>query len=231
MKKFLVLLMSVCMLCMMGTACADDAAERDLVAMLQGIVGETLSLADYEGLDDADAEYLGAYLIDGEYIELDGVLTVGGTEIVLPMLYGDFVDAGWTSQLTWEDPVKANSLGIGTYTNAAGETISVSFTNRTQEQQSLAKTWVESISAGQTVNEFTATFDAKGIHAGSTLAELVEAWGKPYRLGMSCYENEDGLDVTTRMEYSSVYGSVTFFVDAETSLITGLNYSLNHKAD
>lgn len=89
MKKFLALLMAVCMLCMMGTACADETPAIDLVATLQAILGEALSLEDYEGFDDADPDYLSVYLIDGEYIELDGVLTVGDTEIVLPMPHGD----------------------------------------------------------------------------------------------------------------------------------------------
>lgn len=226
MKKLLALLTTICMLCMMGMACAEETTASDLVATLQVILGDALSLEEYEGFDEADEDFLYVYLIDGEYVELDGVLTVGDTEIVLPMLHDDFVDTGWTSELPWEDPVKASSLGTGKYINAAGETINVSIVNNTKEQLPLAKTWVKSISAGQTLGEFTAAFDAKGVHAGSTMAELVEAWGKPYSMTVSCYEDEDTLEVTVKMTYSSVDGSVTFFVDAETGLITGVNYSV-----
>lgn len=231
MKKLLALLMTLCMLCVMGAACADETPAIDLVVTLQAILGDALSLEEYEGFDDADPDYLSVYLIDGEYIELDGILTVGDTEIVLPMLHGDFVDAGWTSVLPWEDPVKASSLGTGTYTNTDGETISVSIVNNTKEQQPLANTWVKAISAGQGINEHTAAFDAKGIHAGSTMADMVEAWGKPYSMTASYYEGEEELEVTVKMNYTSVYGNVTFYVDAETGLVTGVNYSVTPKAD
>lgn len=231
MKKLLALLMALCMLCVMGAACADETPAIDLVATLQAILGEALSLEDYEGFDDADPDYLSVYLIDGEYIELDGVLTVGDTEIVLPMLHGDFVDLGWTSVLPWEDPVKASSMGTGTYTNAAGETISVSIVNNTKEQLPLAKVWIKTISAGEGVNVHTAAFDAKGIHAGSTMADMVEAWGKTYSMTASYYEGAEELEVTVKMTYTAVSDSVTFYVDAETGLVTGVNYSMTPKAN
>lgn len=160
------------MLCSLGVG---TCAEENLLNKLEGILGDALSLDDYE-IRNQEEESLRLSLIDGEYIELDDRLTVGNVEITLPMLYGSFVDAGWVSETQWVDPTNANSFGSGKYTNAEVQTVYVKFVNPTQQAQELVKEWFLSVQAG---GDYTAEFDVKGVHAVSTLTETVAAWGKP----------------------------------------------------
>ncbi len=92
----------------------------------------------------------------------------------------------------------------------------------TQQSQELVKDWVLSVQAG---GDYTAEFDVKGVHAGSTLTETVAAWDKSYSISMECYDDEAVL----YLSYSSLYGGIRFYADSFTGLINSTIYTVSDR--
>lgn len=200
---------------------AEPATTADgLLTVVKEILGDAISLDDYELYSEPeDEEYVHLYLLDGERIEMDYTITLDdGTTIQMPMVYGELLDAGWTSSVQWEEQAKANSLGSAAHTNANGKTISVSIINPTDETMNLADIWINQVTMG---GDYTEEFDIHGIRAGSTIADVVAAWGNPYSIEYYCGENYTELDLNYE---SNDYGTLEFCVDVETGLVSGATY-------
>lgn len=205
-----------------GDAQTENAAENavpedGLVTVVKEILGNAISLADYE-LSYQDEEMVTLYLLDGEYIELDYTFSLDdGTTITLPMVYGELLDAGWTSSVQWEERAKANTVGFAAHTNANGNTIYITIQNPTDETMNLADIWINQVSMGR---DYTEGFNIHGISAGSTIADVVAAWGNPYSIEYYCGENFTNLE----LNYEAYYGDLIFYIDPETGLVSGATY-------
>lgn len=243
MKKLISLLMvfsMLAMLCACGSSETEQPAQNgsdtpsqtteavsadgdSLVPALKEILGSAISLDDYE-LVYQDEEIVNLYLIDGEYIELDYTINLaGGSTIQLPMIYSELLEAGWTSSVQWDETAEANSVGGAAHVNADGNTIYVSICNPTSEAMDLNDIWVNSITLG---GDFTAEGNVGGIGVGSSIGDLVAAWGKPYNISYYCDEDFSRLE----LNYEASDGELAICIDTQTGLISTVvcHFSTDH---
>lgn len=235
MKKLFALLLAFGMLAMLcacgsgteGTNQSPAAAEQaeaqsktdvdGLLKVVKGILGDAVSLDDYE-LVYMDEESVSLYLLDGERIELDYTIVLDdGTTIQLPMVYGELLDAGWTSSVQWNRAVEGNSMGTASHANANGDTIYVSIINPTERSMYLTDTWVFSVTLG---GDYSAGFDVHGASEGSSIADVIAAWGKPYNISYYSGDNYTQLD----FDYEAMDGTLSFRIDEKTGLVDSVTY-------
>lgn len=240
MKNLLAILLAICMmitLCACGsgtdsstpapaatTAPSGDAGEdtepagdSDLMAVVQTCLGNAISFDDYE-LSYADEETMTLFYLNSENIELDYTIQLDdGTTIQLPMVYGELLDAGWTSSTQWTETVKGNSMGSATHTNSQGNTIYISIINPTDQFMDLTDTWVNNVTVG---GERTAPFDTHGIHEGSSVADAIAVWGNPESISFYSGDTYQELDLT----YVAEDGTLALRIDTQTGLISSVTY-------
>ena len=239
MKKFIALLLALCMAAML-CACSKseetdstsaqqqtenqttEAASGDgsLYDALKQILGSGISLDQYE-LSYEDEEIVNLYVLTNERNVLDYTFkTDDGTTIKLPIVYGDFLNAGWTSTVQWEEQAQASSMGSSAHKNGAGETIYVSIINHTDATVELKDCWVNRVTLGQ---EYSAGFDIHGIKKGSSVAEVIAAMGNPYNIE---YYN-DGEYESLELNFEAMDGTLTFHIDSQTAQVTGATYGFS----
>lgn len=233
MKKLFALLLAFGMLAMLcacssgteGTGmeaqtekAVEAPAEDKQLAALKGILGSAVSLDDYE-LFSQDEDYVTLYSLDGERIELDYTVDLDdGTTIQLPMVYGELLDAGWTSSVQWKSAVEGNSMGSASHANAEGETIYLAIINPTSKSMYLTDIWINQVQVG---GDYTEGFDIHGVSAGSTIADVVAAWGNPYEIEYSSDKENAYLDLGY---LGSDYGTLSFRVDVKTGQVRSAHY-------
>lgn len=198
--------------------------ESELVTAAKTILGTAISLdADYALVyEDEDIVYFS--LVDGEYAQMDyTVYLEDGTAMKLPTAYTELTAAGWTSRSQWEE-VEAQSAGYDWYTNSDGKTIQISFLNAGSEPIPVEETTITGIDLGSRLG-CTAGYQICGISEGSTVAEVTAALGKPNEIHyqLSSYNGEPELELIYAS--SNVYGHLTFYIDGQGSLVTGVSYS------
>lgn len=222
MKKLFALVLVIMMFAGMAAYASEANEGGPLYDSLKGILGEAV---DFEAFEIAycDEEMLTLNPVDYEVLEeLTCTIKLGdGTVLDLPIVYSDFLAAGWNpATAQWADVAEARTLGNDTFANAAGETIYAVIVNPTAEARALADTWVKSVTVG---DYYTAKFDVNGVTGESTAADVIAAFGQPSIIEYSSDEDYSALMFT----YNSADNTLKVNIDTETAAVLSMTYGVN----
>lgn len=183
-----------------------------LDAVLDGVI----SYSDYD--IETDEDFTWFFMKDHTPTEMDFTIQLdNGDTIVLPVVYSDFLQAGWVSDRTWADPFDGNSTGYGNYTNADGDNVHVSIVNPFDEARSLNDIYVNTIEVG---NDNYDGFEIHGIRKGSTVLSVINTWGNPYKISYN--SSDSSLQFIYQAEDLS---TLTFTFDVNDGTVSGAKYN------
>lgn len=204
------------------TQANNTAAEDGLVAVVKDILGDAISLEDYELDVQGDDGEVDLWLLEEVPIEFDYTIELDdGTIITLPMVYGEFLNSGWTNRTPWKEQAEAYASGFGVHANAKGDTVSIGVVNPTDETMELADIWINSVNLG---GSYTEGFNICGIIRGSSIVDVVDALGNPTSIDYTCDDDY----VTLSLKYSTPEFALLFEIDVETGLVDYVGCSISN---
>lgn len=194
----------------------EASDSQQVPGALDAVLDGVISYSDYD--IDTDEDFTWLFIKNHTPTELDFTIQLdNGDTIVLPVVYSDFLQAGWVSDRTWADPFDGNSTGYGNYTNADGDSIHVSIVNPFDEARSLNDIYVSTIEVG---NGNYDGFEINGIRKGSSALSVVNAWGNPYEISYN--SSDSSLEFKYQAEDLS---ALTFTLDINDGTVSGAKYN------
>lgn len=202
---------------------AENAVPEDgLVTVVKEILGNAISLADYELSDQDDEDEVHLYLLEEAPIEFDYTIALDdGTTITLPMVYGEFLDTGWANRTSWKEQAEAHASGYGVHANANGDTVSIGVVNPTDETMEPADIWINSVNVG---GSYTAGFNICGISRGSSIADVINALGNPTTIYYTCDDDYESF----ALKYSTPEFSLLFEINVENAVVDYVGCSISN---
>lgn len=194
----------------------ETSDSQQVPGALDAVLDGVISYSDYDIETEDDFTWL--FIKNHTPTEMDFTIQLdNGDTLVLPVVYSDFLQAGWVSEKNWEDPVKENSTGYGNYTNADGDSIYVSIVNPFDEPRSLKDVYVSTIEVG---NGHYDGFEIGNIRKGSSALSVINAWGNPYEISYN--SSNPSLEFKYQAEDLS---SLTFTLDINDGTVLGADYN------